>query len=252
MSIGNIIQVTHLTHRLGDGRLALDRIDLNIPRGAFVVIAGPNGSGKTTLLRYFNGLYLASKGRVVVDGIDVRDDVRGTRTRVGMVFQDADSQIVGETVWDDVAFGPENLSLPADDIRRAVDAALDWVGLNHLALQSPHLLSGGERRRLAIAGVLAMRPRVIVMDEPFANLDYPGIRQILAHIVRLHRSGHTIVISAHDLEKVAAHAQQLVILEGGRLMADGPVANVLPTVERFGIRLPYAARMGLPLESWLN
>jgi biotin transport system ATP-binding protein len=133
-----------------------------------------------------------------------------------------------------------------------VDAALDWVGLTHLALQSPHLLSGGERRRLAIAGVLAMRPRVIVMDEPFANLDYPGIRQILAHIVRLHRSGHTIVISAHDLEKVAAHAQRLVILEGGRLVADGPVANVLPTVERFGIRLPYAARMGLPLDSWLN
>lgn len=252
MTTDNIIQVNNLTHRLGDGRLALDSIDLNIPKGAFVVIAGANGSGKTTLLRYFNGLYLAPKGRVVVDGIDVRHDVRGTRAKVGMVFQDADSQIVGETVWDDVAFGPENLSLPADDIRRTVDSVLDWVGLTHLSLQSPHLLSGGERRRLAIAGVLAMKPQVIVMDEPFANLDYPGIRQILAHIVRLHSSGHTIVLSAHDLEKVIAHAQRLVVLEGGRLVADGPTADVLPTVEHFGIRLPCSARMGMPLESWLN
>jgi biotin transport system ATP-binding protein len=248
----DIIAINRLTHRFANGRLGLRDIRLRIPQGAFVVIAGANGSGKTTLLRYFNGLLLAPKGVVMVDGKDVRDDVRMARRKVGMVFQDADSQIVGETVRDDVAFGPENLCWPSEKIQHAVNEALSWVGLTHLADQSPHLLSGGERRRLAIAGVLAMKPQVVVLDEPFANLDFLSVRQTLTHIVNLHASGHTIVVSAHDLEKVIAHAQRLVVLDQGRMAADGAPETILPGIETFGIRLPCSVRMGRPLESWLN
>lgn len=252
MDNGDIIAINRLTHRFANGRIGLRDICLTIPQGAFVVIAGANGSGKTTLLRYFNGLLLAPKGVVMVGGTDVRDDVRLARRKVGMVFQDADSQIVGETVRDDVAFGPENLCWPADKIQRAVDDTLSWVGLTHLADQSPHLLSGGERRRLAIAGVLAMKPQVVVLDEPFANLDFLSVRQTLTHIVNLHAAGHTIVVSAHDLEKVVAHAQRLVVLDRGRVAADGVPETILPGIEEFGIRLPCSVKMGRPLESWLN
>lgn len=249
---GDIITIRHLTHRFNNGRVGLMDINLNIAKGSFVVLAGANGSGKTTLLRYFNGLLLAPKGVVRVDGADVQDDVRLARRKVGMVFQDADSQIVGETVRDDVAFGPENLGWPSGKIQHAVNDALAWVGLKHLADQSPHLLSGGERRRLAIAGVLAMRPQVVVLDEPFANLDYFSVQQTLTHIVNMHAAGHTIIVSAHDLEKVIAHAQRLVVLDRGQVAADGVPEAVMPGVEKFGVRQPCSARMGMPLESWLN
>jgi biotin transport system ATP-binding protein len=252
MSSHDIIAINGLTHRFTNGHYGLKDIHLGIPKGAFVVIAGANGSGKTTLLRFLNGLLLARKGVVMVDGVDVRDNVRRARRKVGMVFQDADSQIVGETVLDDVAFGPENLCWPAEKIQHVVHEAMNRVGLAHLADQSPHLLSGGERRRLAIAGVLAMKPQVIVLDEPFANLDYLSVRQTLTHMIDLHAAGHTIIVSAHDLEKVVAHAQRLIVLDHGRVAADGPTENILPGVEPFGIRLPCSVKMGKPLDSWLN
>ncbi len=169
-----------------------------------------------------------------------------------MVFQDADSQIVGETVYDDAAFGPENLNWPAARIRESVDAALELVGLGMLRDRSPHLLSGGEKRRLAIAGVLAMAPEVIVLDEPFANLDYDGVRQVLAHIVALHGDGRTIIVCVHDLEKVLAHAQRLIILQRGRIAADGPPEQAVLAAEACGVRLPAAIRMGGVVESWLR
>jgi biotin transport system ATP-binding protein len=144
-----------------------------------VVVAGPNGSGKTTLIRHLNGLLLPTEGCVKVAGISVQKDPMRARRLVGMMFQDADSQIVGETVYGDVAFGPENLRLDNDQIRERVALALDVVGLKNFAEQRPHLLSGGEKRRLAIAGILAMEPKIIAFDEPFASLDYPGVKQVL-------------------------------------------------------------------------
>ncbi|MBR9979734.1 MAG: ABC transporter ATP-binding protein [Desulfatitalea sp.] len=247
-----IIAAERLSHRFAPAGRGLHDITLTIPRGQFVVLAGPNGSGKSTLLRHFNGLLLPQVGTVRVDGISVAKDVARARRTVGMVFQDAESQIVGETVRDDVAFGPENLCWSRGMVDAAVQATMDRLGLSHLADQSPHLLSGGERRRLAIAGVLAMRPDVLVLDEPFANLDYPGIREVLQQVVALHQEGHTIILAAHDLEKVVGHAQRLIIMDKGRIAADGPVANVLPLVERFDIRMPCQARLGLPVTSWLN
>lgn len=247
-----IIEIENLTHRYVNGHVGIQDVTLSIGRGDFVVIAGANGSGKTTLLRHLNGLLAPTQGSVVVDGVAVSEDIHSARRKVGMVFQDADSQIVGETVFDDVAFGPENLCWSPDKIRTSVQTALDQLGLGHLSDQSPHLLSGGERRRLAIAGVLAMQPDVIILDEPFANLDYPGVRQVLTRIVALHQQGHTIIVSAHDLEKVIAHAQRLVIMHNGRIVADDPPAKVTASIEQHDIRLPCAMRMGLPVESWLN
>jgi biotin transport system ATP-binding protein len=248
----NSIEIENLTHCFAHGGRGIRDITLRIAKGQFVVLAGPNGSGKSTLLRHFNGLLRPQAGSIRVGDMAVVDDVARARRMVGMIFQDADSQIVGETVRDDVAFGPENLCWPRAAVQAAVTAAMDRLGLSHLADQSPHLLSGGERRRLAIAGVLAMRPEVLILDEPFANLDYPGIRDVLQQIVALHQKGHTIVLAAHDLEKVIGHAQRLIIMDQGRIVADGAPEDILPLVEQYDIRMPCLARLGLPVTSWLS
>jgi biotin transport system ATP-binding protein len=248
----NIIEISGLTHSYGDGRAGLQGIDLTIARGSFVVLAGANGAGKSTLLKHLNGLLQPAAGTVRIAGVEVAEDPRHARRTVGMVFQDADSQIVGETVYDDAAFGPENLKWPAAKIEASVAAALALVGLGAMRDRSPHLLSGGEKRRLAIAGVLAMQPEVIVLDEPFANLDYDGVRQVLGHIVALHRDGRTIVVCVHDLEKVLAHAERLIILQAGRIAADGPPAQVVLAAEAHGVRMPAAIRLGGAVESWLR
>jgi biotin transport system ATP-binding protein len=246
-----IIEIENLTHRFADGTVGLDGITLGIEAGAFVVIAGANGSGKTTLLRHLNGLLRPTSGSVRVAGVRVQENPIQSRVLVGMVFQDADSQIVGETVRDDVAFGPENLRLNRAEIDRRVDAALSAAGLMHLADKRPHLLSGGEKRRLAIAGILAMRPRVIVFDEPFANLDYPGVRQVLDQILRLHRAGGTIIVTTHDLEKVLAHADRLIFMRGGRIEGDGPPPALVARAEAFGVRRPRTGLLGVEALSWL-
>ncbi|MCU0590286.1 MAG: energy-coupling factor ABC transporter ATP-binding protein [Desulfobacterales bacterium] len=248
-----IIEIENLTHRFADGTVGLDRVTVEIEAGAFVVIAGANGSGKTTLLRHLNGLLRPTSGSVRVAGISVQENPMQSRVLVGMVFQDADSQIVGETVRDDVAFGPENLRLDRAEIDRRVGEALSVTGLTPLADKRPHLLSGGEKRRLAIAGILAMRPRVVVCDEPFANLDYPGVRQVLDQILRLHRAGGTIIVTTHDLEKVLAHANRLIFMRGGRIEGDGPPPALVARAESFGVRHPRAVQhLGVEALSWLS
>jgi biotin transport system ATP-binding protein len=248
----NIIEIENLSHRFDDGTVAIDGINLTIQKAAFVVIAGPNGSGKTTLIRHLNGLLLPTSGTVRLEGIAVEKDLLRARQLVGMMFQDADSQIVGETVYEDVAFGPENLRLHRSVIKKRVLQALDAVGMAEFADKAPHLLSGGEKRRLAIAGVLAMEPRVIVFDEPFSSLDYPGVQQVLRQMISLNRSGRTIVVTTHDLEKVIAHADRLVLMQTGKIVRDGLPAEVMRDAEACGVREPCASRWGLEVISWLN
>jgi biotin transport system ATP-binding protein len=248
----NIIEIENLSCRFADGTLALDRINVSIPKGTLVVIAGCNGSGKTTLLRHLNGLLLPEQGRVTIAGVSVSRDVQRARRLVGMVFQDPDSQIVGETVAMDVAFGPENLRLDAAETNKRVAAALATVGLTELADQPPHLLSGGEKRRLAIAGILAMQPKIVAFDEPFASLDYPGTRQVLQEIIKLKQNGHTILITTHDLEKIVFYADHLIILQHGAIVREGLPEQILRDVEAFGVRQPCASRLGMEAESWLN
>ena len=247
-----IIEIENLSHRFADGTHGLKNINLTIEEGTFVVIAGQNGSGKTTLLRHLNGLLLPTTGTVRLEGIPVPENLIRARQMVGMVFQDPDSQIVGETVSDDVAFGPENLCLDRSEVKRRVARALDLVNLLDFKNQKPHLLSGGEKRRLAIAGILAMEPKVLVFDEPFSSLDYPGIKQVLKQIISLHQAGHTILVAAHDLEKVIAHADRLVIMNHGKVVKNGLPEQLLGELEAFGIRQPCAYRLGGEVQSWLN
>ena len=245
-----IIETKKLCHRFADGTLALDDVTLRFEEGEFTVIAGANGSGKTTLLRHFNGLLLPGSGSVTVDGLVVEKDLSKARQKVGMVFQDADSQIVGETVYDDVAFGPENLGLTRAQIDSRVGRALAVVDLVGQEDKRPHHLSGGEKRRLAIAGVLAMEPGVLLMNEPFSNLDYPATCRVLDQILELHRNGHTVIITTHDLEKVVAYAQRLVVMAAGRVVEDGAPDKVVAGIERFGIRPPCSVQLGRGILPW--
>lgn len=247
-----MIQLTDVGFTYADGSVGLREISFEVPAGELVVVAGANGSGKTTLLKHLNGLLLPSQGRVLVDGVCTREDPRAVREQVGMVFQHADAQILGETVADDVAFGPENLLLARPEIHLRVTEALDAVGLAHKRHQRPHLLSGGEKRRLTIAGILAMRPRVVVYDEPFSSLDMFGVQQVLRQILALKDSGHTQLVTTHDLDKIIAHADRLLLLHEGRLARAGHPEAVLPRVEEFGVRQPEGSRLGGQVRSWLN
>jgi energy-coupling factor transporter ATP-binding protein EcfA2 len=169
-----------------------------------------------------------------------------------MVFQDPDSQIVGETVKEDIAFGPENLGLPVEEISERVDWALRVMGLESLSEKPCYLLSGGEKRRLAIASVLAMRPQVILFDEPFSFLDYPGIQEALKHMINLHREGHTLIVTTHDVEKVVTHVDRIAIIYDGELKIAGPPEELIMKLPQFGIRPPCYTLLGGKKISWLE
>ena len=232
----SIIEIENLSHRFADGTIALKDVSLTVESGSLIVIAGCNGSGKTTLLKHINGLITPQFGNVRVANVDVRKYPEKAHRTAGMVFQDSDSQIVGETVYADTAFGPENMKFSRQEIHRRVTHALAAVGLSELAEQPPHLLSGGEKRRLSIAGVLSMQPKIIMFDEPFSNLDYPGVQQVLQQMVRLKQTGHTLVITTHELEKVLNIADRLIILSNGKIVADGLPQEINRQVERYGVR----------------
>ncbi len=234
-----IITIEHLSHRFSDQGLGLDDVSLTIGSGEFVILAGPNGSGKSTLLKHLNGILSPSEGTILLKGRPVSEDLQQARRLVGMVFQDADSQIVGETVWEDAAFGPKNLSLKKSIIQEKVQTALETVGLAHLAEKPPYLLSGGEKRRLAIAGVLAMDPQVIAFDEPFSNLDFPGTCQVLDQMIRLQQNGHTLIVATHELDRVYRLADRLIIMQNGRLVKDGEPRTVLTDAAGYGLKLPF-------------
>jgi biotin transport system ATP-binding protein len=234
----DIVEIENLTHRFPDGTVGLEKVCLAIQRATLVVIVGPNGSGKTTLLRHLNGLLNPSEGSVRIAGLPVSADVRRARQQVGLVFQEPDSQIVGETAAADVAFGPQNLQLELEEVNRRVSAALESVGLTPLADKPPHLLSGGEKRRLALAGVLAMTPTIIAFDEPFASLDDGGIRSIVGEIRRLKQSGFTVIVTTHDLEPVLSLADRLIVMQAGRIVRDGLPVEIADEIDSFGIRKP--------------
>ncbi len=240
--VAGFLEAESLEHRYPDGFAALNGVDLSIPEGQVVLLAGANGSGKSTLLRHFNGLLRATAGEVRVDGVSVRKNPEAARRKVGMVFQDADTQIVGDTVFDDTAFGPRNLGLSPEETVRRTRSALAATGLTHLADRMPHTLSGGQKRRLAVAGILAMESRAVLLDEPFSNLDYPGVRQVLDQLYMLRGRGHTLLVTTHDLDKVLHMADRLIIMHQGRITADGPPVQVLENsghrLEEWGVRNP--------------
>lgn len=227
---------------------ALEKIDLTIEPGEFLAVTGPNGSGKSTLARLLNGLIRPQGGRVLVDGMDTRDDTTlvTIRRRVGMVFQDPDNQLVAATVADDVAFGLENLGLPPAEIRERVDRVLRTVGLESLAARSSHLLSGGQKQRLALAGVLAMEPCYLILDEATSMLDPVAREEILEQVLRLRREqGIAIILITHLMEE-AVLADRMLIMKSGRIFWQGSPRD-LPNQEHIlfaaGLRLPAVAAL---------
>ena len=213
--------------------VALEDVSLSIERGSFVVVLGHNGSGKSTLAKHMNAVLLPSGGTVYVEGMDTRDEalLLEIRRRVGMVFQNPDNQIVANVVEEDVAFAPENLGVPSEEIRRRVDDALAAVGMSEFTRHAPHLLSGGQKQRVAIAGVIAMAPECIVLDEATAMLDPAGRREVLSAIRTLNQErGITVVLITHHMDE-AMDADRLIVMNDGKLVIDGAPAEVFTQVE---------------------
>ena len=212
---------------------ALEDVSLSIEKGSFVVVLGHNGSGKSTLAKHMNAVLLPSGGTVYVEGMDTKDEalLLEVRRRVGMVFQNPDNQIVANVVEEDVAFAPENLGVPSDEIRQRVDDALAAVGMSEFTRHAPHLLSGGQKQRVAIAGVIAMAPECIVLDEATAMLDPSGRREVLSAIRALNRErGITVVLITHHMDE-AMDADRLIVMNDGRLVMDGAPAEVFTQVD---------------------
>ena len=236
--MSTMLQTEHLsfTYPAEEGQtstVALEEVSLSIERGSFVVVLGHNGSGKSTLAKHMNAVLLPSGGTVYVEGMDTRDEalLLEIRRRVGMVFQNPDNQIVANVVEEDVAFAPENLGVPSEEIRRRVDDALAAVGMSEFTRHAPHLLSGGQKQRVAIAGVIAMAPECIVLDEATAMLDPAGRREVLSAIRTLNQErGITVVLITHHMDE-AMDADRLIVMNDGKLVIDGAPAEVFTQVE---------------------
>ena len=211
---------------------AIDDVSFTIEKGSFTAIIGQNGSGKSTLARNLNGLLVPTSGRILVDGMDTADDRRiwDIRSRVAMVFQNPDNQIVSSIVEDDVAFGPENLGVDPAEIRRRVDDALKRVDMYHLRNKAPHQLSGGQKQRIAIAGAVAMRPECIVFDEPTAMLDPKGRREVLEIVRELNSQGITTILITHFMEE-AAQADEIIVMDRGQVKLQGAPVEIFRSID---------------------
>ena len=231
---------------------ALRGVSLDIGKGSFVVVLGHNGSGKSTLAKHMNAVLLPSGGAVYVEGMDTRDQavLLEIRRRVGMVFQNPDNQIVANVVEEDVAFAPENLGVPPQEIRRRVDDALEAVGMSDFARHAPHLLSGGQKQRVAIAGVIAMEPECIVLDEATAMLDPHGRREVLDTIHRLNRErGMTVVLITHHMAE-AEEADRVIVMNDGEAAMDGTPRQVFARAEELeqaGLDVPQVTKIAMAL-----
>ena len=242
------IQAEHLAYAYpeaegGSGISVFRDLNLTVEEGSFVAVLGRNGCGKSTLAKHCNAIVLPEGGTMTVFGMDTRqeENLIPIRRTVGMVFQNPDNQIVANVVEEDVAFAPENLGVPSQEIRRRVDEALTQVGMYEYREHAPHLLSGGQKQRVAIAGVIAMRPKCIVLDEPTAMLDPRGREEVMEIVSDLNRRlGITVVLITHHMDE-AARAQRVVVLDHGEIAADGPPRSVFSQVEllhRLGLSAP--------------
>lgn len=247
-----MIEITGLC-RSYEGRAVLQNINLNIEKGGFTAILGSNGSGKSTLIRHLNALLIPERGKVVVDGMDTADKsaVFDIRERIGMVFQNPDSQAVSSIVEDDTAFAPENLGLDGNETQKRVDFALEAVGISHLRRKSINALSGGEKQLAAIAGILAMRPEYMIFDECTSMLDPSARQRILDCVQKLRNEyGTTIIWITHYMDE-AASADRVIIMNKGTISADGAPREIfsdIKLIENSGLRLPECTSIALMLK----
>ena len=216
---------------------ALSNVNINIARGEYIAVLGHNGSGKSTLAKLLNLILIPTVGKIYIDGVDItrddfsEDDIYAIRRKVGMVFQNPDNQIVATIVEEDVAFGPENLGIPREEIRRRVDEALDTVGMKEYANHAPHKLSGGQKQRVAIAGIIAMKPEVIIFDESTAMLDPRGRREVVGVMERLNREENITILNITHYMEEAARADRVIVINDGKVVLDGTPREVFKNVD---------------------
>jgi len=230
-----LFQLENLSHRYSDGTLALDDVSLSFAKGERTALLGTNGSGKTTLLHHLNGILKPTSGKVFFEDKPLEYDSKSLldlRRRVGFVFQDPNDQLFAPTVKQDVAFGPLNLGHPADQVKKAVDEALRTVGMAEYADKPPHFLSLGQKKRVALAGVLAMQPEVLIMDEPTSNLDPRATSEILHLLLHLNKEfGITLLLATHDVDMVPLFANKLYILNKGKIVSEGSPGELFSDAE---------------------
>ena len=240
------VEIENLSFVYPDGHKALNKVSFTIPAGSRTVILGPNGAGKSTLLLHLNGLHLATDGNIKILGKEInKNNLFEIRKRVGLVFQDPDDQLFASTVFDDVAFGPQNLQLKKEDILKRVENALKAVDMWDLRERAPHHLSLGQKKRAAIAGVLAMEPEIIVLDEPMAYLDPRGQDEITAILNNLKQLGKTVIVSTHDLDWALEWAEYVVILNKGQVVAQGEkrILTNRGLLEKNGLKAPLLVKI---------
>jgi len=240
-----MLEVKDLGLRL-EGKQIFSDISFSVGKGELLAVCGPNGSGKTCLLRTIKGLLKQSSGSVLVDGKEQGASERLVST--GLVFQDADVQIVGETVEKDIAFGPRNLRWSEERVKQSTEDVINILGMQEYRKKRPQILSGGQKRCLAIAGVLAMHPGIVMMDEVFSNLDYPSVRMVLQAVLKLKEEGIAVVIVSHDTDLFLAHADRVLVVDGGKAVYFGETAGSLDVLKQHSVHVS-----DIPLEkmTWL-
>lgn len=235
-------------------KYAVNGVSFEVEKGEFLVVLGHNGSGKSTIAKHMNALLIPSDGTVIVDGLDTKDqkNLWQIRSRAGMVFQNPDNQLVATIVEEDVAFGPENLGVEPEEIRRRVDESLKKVGMYEYRRHAPHLLSGGQKQRIAIAGILAMKPKCIIFDEPTAMLDPSGRREVLNNIKEINEKyGITIVLITHYMDE-AAQADRVIVMDGGKVILEGKPREVFSNVKEMkeiGLDVPQVTELCYELKN---
>ena len=244
-------------YRVNEGeeeKFAVNGVSFEVKKGEFLVILGHNGSGKSTIAKHMNALLLPSEGVVIVDGLNTldNDNLWEIRSKAGMVFQNPDNQLVATIVEEDVAFGPENLGVPPEEIRKRVDESLKRVGMYEYRRHAPHLLSGGQKQRIAIAGILAMKPECIIFDEPTAMLDPSGRKEVLDNIKEINKKyGITIVLITHYMDE-AAQADRVIVMDGGKIMLEGKPREVFSNVKQMkdiGLDVPQVTELCYELKN---
>lgn len=254
--MNSFIQVKNLIYKYKDyenPKKAVDDISLSIDKGKFIVVLGHNGSGKSTFAKHLNAIFLPTSGDVIIDDIDTKNEDRvfDIRQKCGMIFQNPDNQIVATIVEDDVAFGPENMGVPSDEIRKRVDYALDIVRMSEFSTRAPHLLSGGQKQRIAIAGIIAMKPECIILDESTAMLDPRGRQEVMNTVKKLNKEENITIIHITHFMDEAVDADYIYVMEEGKIVMQGEPKEVFSNIEKLqklGLDVPPMTKLAYELK----
>ena len=244
-----MLEAKNISYSYDNDTQALKNINLKINQGEMVAILGKNGAGKSTLFLHFNGIYEPDSGEILIDGEKLKYNKKALlkcRQKVGIVFQNPDNQIFAPSVEEDVAFGPLNLKLPMDEVQRRVEDALKRVGMEGFEKKAPHHLSGGQKKRVAIAGILAMKPEIMILDEPTAGLDPKGAIKIMNLLSQLNSEGITIVISTHDVDLVSQYVNKIFVMADGEIIGDGTPKEIFSNeelIKKANLKLPIISEL---------